>query len=116
MVEIIYTDTGSHDWIQVKDGDETVFQGYWVDVIDLANILKRYTDVTVIEKVDTDIQELLMRKKEVLGDSRMREMGLYRTWAKSNSRLANRAIRHSYKIALTTGKHIDTVCNTVATY
>lgn len=56
MIKVITNSLGSGDWIQIKEGDLTIFEGHRVGVHDLVFLLQRYTTVKVNHVEVTDEQ------------------------------------------------------------
>lgn len=57
MIKIIHNSEGSGDWIHIKEGDETLFEGHRIGVDDVAFLLERYANVRVIHVTDEEMEE-----------------------------------------------------------
>ena len=57
MVKIFHNSLGSGDWIHIKDGDLTIFEGHRVTVRDLAHLLERYANVRVFDLTDEQMED-----------------------------------------------------------
>lgn len=57
MIKVVTNSLGSGDWIHIKEGDETIFEGHRVGVNDLVFLLERYANVKLIEVTDEEIEE-----------------------------------------------------------
>ena len=57
MIKIFHNSMGSGDWIHIKEGDLTIFEGHRVGVNDLVFLLERYANVKLFELTDEEIEE-----------------------------------------------------------
>lgn len=57
MIKVFHNSMGSGDWIHIKEGDETIFEGHRVGVNDLVFLLERYANVKLIELTDEEMEE-----------------------------------------------------------
>ena len=57
MVKIFHNSLGSGDWIHIKEGDLTIFEGHRVAVQDLAHLLERYANVRVFDLTDEQMED-----------------------------------------------------------
>jgi hypothetical protein len=57
MIKVITNSNGSGDWIHIKEGDETIFEGHRVGVHDLVFLLERYANVKLIELTDEEMED-----------------------------------------------------------
>lgn len=59
MIKVVTNSLGSGDWIHVKDGDYTIFEGHRISPYDLVFMLTRYggSDVALVEVTDEQIEE-----------------------------------------------------------
>ena len=57
MIKIFHNSLGSGDWIHIKEGDETIFEGHRVRVNDLVFLLERYANVKLIELTDEQMED-----------------------------------------------------------
>ena len=57
MIKVFHNSMGSGDWIHIKEGDETIFEGHHVGVNDLVFLLERYSNVKLFELTDEEMEE-----------------------------------------------------------
>jgi hypothetical protein len=58
MVKVITNSNGSGDWIHIKEGDYTIFEGHRIGVNDLVFLLQRYVRwVDLVEVTDEQMEE-----------------------------------------------------------
>lgn len=57
MIKIYHNSLGSGDWIHIKEGDLTIFEGHRVGVNDLVFLLERYANVKLFELTDEEMEE-----------------------------------------------------------
>jgi len=57
MIKVFHNSMGSGDWIHIKEGDLTIFEGHWVGVNDLVFLLERYANVKLFELTDEQMEE-----------------------------------------------------------
>lgn len=57
MIKIYHNSIGSGDWIHIKEGDETIFEGHRVGVNDLVFLLERYANVELFNLTDEEMEE-----------------------------------------------------------
>jgi hypothetical protein len=57
MIKVFHNSNGSGDWIHIKEGDETIFEGHRVGVHDLVFLLERYANVKLFELTDEEMEE-----------------------------------------------------------
>ena len=59
MIKVVTNSLGSGDWIHVKDGDYTIFEGHRVSPYDLFFMLKNYggNGVTLVELTDEQMEQ-----------------------------------------------------------
>ena len=57
MIKVFHNSMGSGDWIHIKEGDETIFEGHRVGVNDLVFLLERYSNVKLFELTDEQMEE-----------------------------------------------------------
>jgi hypothetical protein len=56
MIKVMTNSNGSGDWIHIKEGDLTIFEGHRVGVHDLVFLLERYANVMLIELTDEEME------------------------------------------------------------
>lgn len=56
-VTVVSNSLGSGDWIHIKEGDSTIFEGHSIRVDDLVFLLSRYANVILHEIDDEAIEE-----------------------------------------------------------
>lgn len=57
MIKVFHNSNGSGDWIHIKEGDLTIFEGHRVGVRDLVFLLERYANVKLFELTDEEMEE-----------------------------------------------------------
>lgn len=57
MIRIFHNSMGSGDWIHIKEGDYTIFEGHYLGVKDLVSLLERFANVKLIELTDEEMEE-----------------------------------------------------------
>lgn len=57
MIKVITNSLGSGDWIHIKDGDHTIFEGHRLGVQDLVFVLGRFANTKLIELTDEEMEE-----------------------------------------------------------
>ena len=58
MIKVITNSNGSGDWIHIKEGDLTIFEGHRVGAQDLVFLLQRYIRwVDLVEVTDEQMEE-----------------------------------------------------------
>ena len=58
MIKVFHNSLGSGDWIHIKEGDLTIFEGHRVGVNDLVFLLQRYVRwVDLVEVTDEEMEE-----------------------------------------------------------
>jgi hypothetical protein len=57
MVKVFTNTLESGDWIHIKEGDYTIFEGHRVGVHDLVFLLQRYAKVELVELTDEQMEE-----------------------------------------------------------
>lgn len=57
MIKVFHNSMGSGDWVHIKEGDETIFEGHRLGVNDVVFLLQRYANVELFELTDEEIEE-----------------------------------------------------------
>jgi hypothetical protein len=57
VIKIFHNSLGSCDWIHIKEGDLTIFEGHRVGVQDLVRLLQRYANVREFELTDEQMED-----------------------------------------------------------
>ena len=58
MIKIITNSMGSGDWVVVKNGDETLFEGHRISILELSSILEQLGHETdLVETTDEEMEE-----------------------------------------------------------
>jgi hypothetical protein len=57
MIKVITNSLGSGDWIHIKDGNHTIFEGHRLGVQDLVLVLGRFANAKLIELTDEEMEE-----------------------------------------------------------
>ena len=60
MIKVFHNSHGSGDWIHIKEGDLTIFEGRSVEVNDLVLLLQRYAaDVKLFKLTDEEMDDVV---------------------------------------------------------
>ena len=57
MIKIVTNNLGSGDWVVVKQGDETLFEGHRVTTLELVSLLEQLGHATDLVEVDDEQME-----------------------------------------------------------
>ena len=56
MIKVVHNSAGSGDWVEVRNGDNILFQGHTITPNDLVDILNSFTDGMAVKINVTDEQ------------------------------------------------------------